>query len=38
LKGILRGVDRSDRFNKGLLLKFLFDRQAKFRELFDIAA
>jgi hypothetical protein len=36
LKCILRGVNSAYRFSERLLLKFLLDRQAEFRELFDI--
>src|SRR5438270_6647249 len=36
LKCILRRVNGADRFSERLLLEFLLNRQAEFRELFDI--
>jgi hypothetical protein len=36
LKCILRGVNGADPFSERLLFEFLLDRQAEFRELFDI--
>jgi hypothetical protein len=37
LKRILRGVNGADRLSERLLLEFVFNRQAEFSELFNIA-
>ena len=36
LKCILRGVNGADRFSERLLFELFLDRQAEFRELFDV--
>src|SRR5712691_1343594 len=38
VEGVLCGVESPDRFNESLLLELVFDRQAKFSQLLDIAA
>ena len=35
-KCILRGINAADRFSERFLFEFLLNRQAEFRELFDI--